>query len=63
MHTAHTRHTKQTRLTTLAAIAASLISSWGSNGSGEFDADVTNDGVVNGLDLAVILDGWGACPN
>ena len=35
---------------------------WGGNGSGEFDADVTNDGVVNGLDLAVILDGWGACP-
>jgi hypothetical protein len=33
--------------------------SWGADGSSE--ADVNSDGIVNGADLAIVLQGWGQC--
>jgi len=41
---------------------AAVLSSWGSDGEGEFRTDLTGDGIVNGADLATVLSGWGACP-
>ncbi|MCE2882484.1 MAG: dockerin type I domain-containing protein [Planctomycetaceae bacterium] len=41
---------------------AAVLSSWGSDGEGEFRTDLTGDGTVNGADLATVLSGWGACP-
>jgi hypothetical protein len=40
---------------------AILISAWGGGGSGEFDADLDQDGVVDGRDLALLLSTWGTC--
>ena len=33
----------------------------GGSYGGAIDADVTNDGIVNGADLAVMLIDWGIC--
>ena len=41
---------------------AALLGTWGTNGQGEFDCDIDNDGIVGGTDLAIILGGWGPCP-
>jgi hypothetical protein len=27
-----------------------------------YDADLNNDGLINGIDLAILLGNWGACP-
>ncbi len=37
------------------------LGAWGTNG-GPVDADVTNDGIVDGADHALVLSGWGSCP-
>ncbi len=42
---------------------AALLGTWGTNGQGEFDCDIDNDGIVGGPDLTIILGGWGPCPN
>ncbi len=43
---------------------AMVLTSWGTNGTGgEFDADITNDGIVGGADITVVFSGWGPCPN
>ena len=42
---------------------AALLGTWGTNGQGEFDCDIENDGIVSGTDLAIVLVGWGPCPN
>ncbi len=42
---------------------SALLSSWGSDGQGEFDSDVDNNGVVDAQDLGIVLSGWGPCPN
>lgn len=42
---------------------AALLGTWGTNGQGEFDCDIDNDGIVSGTDLTIVLVGWGACPN
>ena len=42
---------------------AALLGTWGTNGQGEFDCDIDNDGIVGGPDLAIILVGWGPCQN
>ena len=41
---------------------AALLGTWGTNGQGEFDCDIDNDGIVGGTDLTIILGGWGPCP-
>ena len=45
-------------LLTLAAV----LSSWGTNGQSELNADINRDGIVNGQDLAFVLGAWGPCP-
>jgi hypothetical protein len=35
---------------------------WGSSGRGELDADLNDDGTVDGSDLATILGSWGGSP-
>ena len=40
---------------------AALLSTWGTDGQGEFDCDIDDDGIVSGIDLAFILSGWGSC--
>jgi hypothetical protein len=42
---------------------AALLGTWGTNGQGEYDCDIDNDGIVGGPDLTIILGGWGSCPN
>ena len=42
---------------------AALLGTWGTNGQGEYDCDIDNDGIVGGPDLTIILGGWGPCPN
>jgi hypothetical protein len=39
-----------------------ILAAWGTNGQGEFDADADNSGLVDGGDLALVLSGWGPCP-
>jgi len=42
---------------------AALLGTWGTNGQGEFDCDIDNDGLVAASDLAFVLSDWGPCPN
>ena len=42
---------------------AALLGAWGTNGLGEFDCDIDNDGLVGASDLAFVLSDWGPCPN
>ena len=37
-----------------------MLVAWGSNGQGEFDTDLNDDGIVNGSDLAALLVLWGS---
>ena len=41
---------------------AAVLSQWGTQGSGAFNADIDGSGLVDGGDLALILGGWGPCP-
>ena len=41
---------------------AAILTSWGTVGGGEFDADANRDGMVDAQDLALVLGSWGACP-
>ena len=41
---------------------AAVLSQWGTQGSGTFNADIDNSGLVDGGDLAMVLAGWGPCP-
>lgn len=41
---------------------AAILTSWGTAGGGEFDADANRDGMVDAQDLALVLGSWGACP-
>ena len=41
---------------------AAVLSQWGTQGSGTFNADIDNSGLVDGGDLALVLGGWGPCP-
>jgi hypothetical protein len=36
-----------------------ILAGWGGNGP----ADIDHNGIANGLDLAILLSGWGACQN
>ena len=38
-----------------------ILAAWGSNGQGEFQADIDGSGLVDGGDLALVLGGWGPC--
>lgn len=40
---------------------AALLATWGTNGQGEFDCDVNDDGIVQGADLTIVFVGWGPC--
>lgn len=40
---------------------AALLGVWGTNGQGEFDCDIDDDGYAGAADLTFILDGWGKC--
>jgi predicted outer membrane repeat protein len=42
--------------------ALAVLNSWGECSDSDCPADVTNDGVVDGVDLYFILTHWGACP-
>ena len=37
-------------------------SRWGQSGAKFPAADCNGDGVINGVDLAIVLAGWGGCP-
>ena len=41
---------------------AAVLSQWGTQGSGTFNADIDGSGLVDGGDLALVLGGWGPCP-
>ena len=41
---------------------AAVLSQWGTQGSGTFNADIDGSGLVDGGDLALVLSGWGPCP-
>ncbi len=41
---------------------AAVLSQWGTQGSGTFNADIDDSGLVDGGDLALVLGGWGPCP-
>lgn len=41
---------------------AVILGLWGTDGQGEFDADVNDDLMVDGLDLGALLGSWGPCP-
>ena len=41
---------------------AAVLSQWGTQGSGAFNADIDRSGLVDGGDLALVLGGWGPCP-
>jgi len=41
---------------------AAVLSQWGTQGSGTFNADIDNSGLVDGGDLGIVLGGWGPCP-
>jgi formylglycine-generating enzyme required for sulfatase activity len=38
-----------------------LLSSWGTFGQGQHDADLNDDGTVGGTDLTILLSAWGPC--
>ena len=40
---------------------AVILTSWGTAGGGEFDADANRDGMVDAQDLALVLGSWGSC--
>jgi len=40
---------------------AAVLSQWGTQRSGTFNADIDNSGLVDGGDLALVLGGWGPC--
>ncbi|MFM7259333.1 MAG: dockerin type I domain-containing protein [bacterium] len=42
---------------------AAILTSWGTSGGGEFDADANRDGLVDAQDLALVLGSWGSCPS
>jgi hypothetical protein len=42
---------------------AAVLSQWGTQGSGTFNADIDGSGLVDGGDLGIVLGGWGPCPN
>lgn len=42
---------------------AAVLVAWGTDGVGEFDCDIDNDGLVGGADLAIVLADWGDCPH
>jgi hypothetical protein len=42
---------------------ASVLTSWGTAGSGEFNPDANRDGIVDATDLAFVLASWGSCPS
>ncbi len=39
-----------------------VLEAWSTNGNGEFDCDIHDDGVVGADDVACVLTGWGICP-
>ena len=41
---------------------AAVLSQWGTQGSGTFNADIDGSGLVDGGDLGIVLGGWGPCP-
>jgi hypothetical protein len=41
---------------------AAVLNAWAATSQTEFDADVNNDGIVAGEDLAIVLGDWGNCP-
>jgi hypothetical protein len=40
---------------------ASVLSQWGTSGSGPNNADIDRNGTVNGVDLSIVLASWGSC--
>jgi hypothetical protein len=39
-----------------------VLTNWGTPNQKYPGADTDGDGAVNGVDLATVLAGWGACP-
>ncbi len=46
-----------------AADLTHILTNWGGNGQGFFDADINDDQIVDGLDLGIVMGSWGACAN